>query len=365
MHHTHHSPTTHHSPLATHHSPHAPLASPRTTRHAPLTTHHSPLAEKRESGITAAYTPGKPFAIDGDQRRRAVPIDSEDMVVRHAITEMSKHGEMWGRDARGPAGVIHMLHTCTHARPSTHTHNHDLTPHPRALPPGLLRKPNCKLGTWHRDFPHFGHVARKPATCFIVLEKGNGVCCAHTLTSPHPIPPNLTTSPPPPTPTPTSTPHPPPPHTHLRTTPAHAPFPPRHTLPHPSPYPRLSWIFVWRPPVAAHTSSRSAAGTCRSATSSSLMVMYGIVDTRTLHHAFQSTSTWTCLRCSASSPTRLALSTRGWGSSNSTSIIISIISSSSSSSPPLASPPPASAHTRDLCEIERPEWPTDQPRISM
>ena len=226
MHHTHHSPTTHHSPLATHHSPHAPLASPRTTRHAPLTTHHSPLAEKKESNITAEYTPGKPFAIDGDQRRRAVPIDSEDMVVRHAITEMSKHGEMWGRDARGPAGVIHMLHTCTHARPSTHTHNHDLTPHPRALPPGLLRKPNCKLGTWHRDFPHFGHVARKPATCFIVLEKGNGVCCAHTLTSPHPIPPNLTTSPPPPTPTPTSTPHPPPHNTSTR------PIP---TTPHPAP----------------------------------------------------------------------------------------------------------------------------------
>jgi hypothetical protein len=64
-----------------------------------------------------------------------------------------------------------------------------------------------------------------------------------------------------------------------------------------------------------------------------------------IHHALQSTSTWTCLRCSASSPTRLALSKRGWGSSNSTSIIIIIISSSSRA----VVPPPPSFTSTYIC----------------
>ena len=119
--------TTHHSPLTTHHSTHP----------SPL---HPPYSEKKDKGITDEYVKGKPYAIDGDKNRKAVPLSTalvRSREVRHIHGELRRHGELAGRTPADHAGcsptpaLAHSpAHAHTHKSPQpahTHTPTHTST----------------------------------------------------------------------------------------------------------------------------------------------------------------------------------------------------------------------------------------------
>ena len=137
------------------------------------------------------------------QERRAVPMSMEEPAFQEAIAALEAAGEMEGRRPSDAAGQRLRTHArthartlhCTHARTHTHTHTHTHTRTPLystsllllySTCAGLNRLDGCKLGKMHTDFPTFDpNLARKPATAFLVLEKGNHVRHTNTHTHTH------------------------------------------------------------------------------------------------------------------------------------------------------------------------------------
>ena len=117
------------------------------------------------------------------QERRAVPMSMEEPAFQEALAALEAAGEMEGRRPADAAGHAHYIaHTHTRA----HTHAHSSLLYSSLLYStcaGLNRLDDCKEGAMHSDFPTFpADLARKPATAFLVLEKGNHVRHTHTLT---------------------------------------------------------------------------------------------------------------------------------------------------------------------------------------
>ena len=156
------------------------------------------------------------------QERRAVPMSMEEPAFQEALAALEAAGEMEGRSPADAAGQRLRTHArthartlhCTHTHTRTHTHAHSSLLYSSLLYStcaGLNRLDDCKEGAMHSDFPTFpADLARKPATAFLVLEKGNHVRhTTHTYTHTH-----------------THT------HTHVHTTRKHHTHHTTHTTPH-------------------------------------------------------------------------------------------------------------------------------------